>query len=61
MPEHPAPRSLLFTVLGIGLLAISVGAILARFAQGYGMPSLVVATLRLGLAALIITPVAWGQ
>ena len=61
MPEHPAPRSLLFTVLGIGLLAISVGAIFARFAQGYGMPSLVVATLRLGLAALIITPVAWGQ
>jgi drug/metabolite transporter (DMT)-like permease len=61
MPEPPVSRSLLFAVLGVGLLAISVGAILARFAQGYGMPSLVVATLRLGLAALIVTPVAWWR
>jgi drug/metabolite transporter (DMT)-like permease len=61
MPERPISRSLLFGVLGVGLLAISVGAILARLAQGYGMPSLVVATLRLGLAALIVTPVAWWR
>jgi drug/metabolite transporter (DMT)-like permease len=61
MAERSIPRSLLFAVLGVGLLAISVGAILARFAQGYGMPSLVVATLRLGLAALIVTPIAWRR
>ena len=58
MRERSPPRWLPFLVLGIGLLAISFGAILARFAQGYGLPSLAIAALRLGLAALIITPVA---
>lgn len=52
------PRWLPFVVLGIGLAAISFGAILARFAQGGGVPSLVVAAVRLGLAALIVTPIA---
>lgn len=52
------PRWLPFIVLGCGLLAISFGAILARYAQGYGLPSLTIATLRLGIAALIITPLA---
>lgn len=37
------------------------GAILARVAQGEGLPSLVIAALRLGLAALIVTPLAWWQ
>lgn len=55
------PRWLPMLVLGIGLLAIAFGAILARFAQGGGVPSLVVATARLGLAALIITPIALLQ
>ena len=50
-----------FIVLGVGLLAISFGAILARLAQGYGLPSLAVAALRLGLAALIVTPLAWWR
>ncbi len=57
----PPPRWLPFLVLGIGLCAISFGAILARFAQGAGLPSLTIATLRLGLAALIITPLALWQ
>lgn len=52
------PRWLPFVVLGIGLLAISFGAILARFAQADGVPSLTVATWRLGLAALLVTPIA---
>jgi hypothetical protein len=55
------PRWLPFLVLGVGLLAISFGAILARLAQGYGLPSLTIATLRLGLAALLITPLALWQ
>ena len=50
------PRWLPFVVLGVGLVAISFGAILARLAQGYGVPSLSVAAMRLGLAALIVTP-----
>ena len=62
MPEHSSPpRWLPFVVLGIGLSAVSCGAIFARFAQGYGLPSLAIAALRLGLAALIITPVALWQ
>ena len=55
------PRWLPLIVLGVGLLAISFGAILARMAQGAGLPSLAVAALRLGLAAMIVTPVAWWQ
>jgi drug/metabolite transporter (DMT)-like permease len=54
------PRQLPFVVLGCGLLAIAFGAILARLAQGHGLPSLAIAALRLGLAALLITPlVLW--
>ena len=52
------PRWLPFVVLGIGLTAISFGAVLARIAQAEGVSSLAVATWRLGLAAIIITPVA---
>ena len=55
------PRWLPFVVLGIGLLAISFGAILARVAQANALPSLAIAALRLGLAALIITPLALWQ
>ena len=52
------PRWLPFVVLGIGLVAISFGAVLARFAQGFGLPSLAIAAMRLGFATLLITPVA---
>jgi len=45
-----------FVVLGIGLLAISFGAVLARYAQAAQIPSLAVAAWRLGLAALVVTP-----
>jgi drug/metabolite transporter (DMT)-like permease len=51
------PRWLPFVVLGIGLLMISFGAIFTRFAQAEGVSSLVVATWRLGLAALVVTPI----
>ena len=34
---------------------------MARFAQAHGLPSLTIATLRLGLAALLITPLALWQ
>ncbi|HQO29459.1 MAG TPA: DMT family transporter [Accumulibacter sp.] len=55
------PRWLPFLVLGIGLLAISFGAILARLAQADGLPSLAIATFRLVFAALLITPLALWQ
>jgi len=62
MSDHLSPpRWLPFVVLGVGLCAISFGAILARIAQGYGVPSLAIAALRLGLAALIVTPLSFWQ
>lgn len=62
MSHSPQPaRWLPFVVLGIGLAAISFGAIFARLAQAEGVSSLAVATWRLGFAALIITPVALLQ
>ena len=62
MPKESAPpRWLPFVVLGVGLVAISFGAVLARLAQGVGLPSLAIAALRLGLAALIVTPLALWQ
>lgn len=62
MSSSPSPaRWLPFVVLGIGLTAISFGAILARLAQAEGVSSLAVATWRLGLAALIVTPFALLQ
>ena len=61
MSNRSPPHWLPFVVLGTGLLAISFGAILARLAQGAGVPSLAVATWRLGLAALIVTPLALWQ
>lgn len=54
-------RWLPFVVLGIGLTAISFGAVLARLAQAEGVSSLAVATWRLGLAAIIVTPIALLQ
>ena len=42
-------------------MAISFGAILARLAQAEGVGSLAVASWRLGLAALIVTPIALLQ
>jgi drug/metabolite transporter (DMT)-like permease len=59
--DRPPPRWLPFLVLGIGLLAISFGAILARYAQANGLPSLAIATLRLAIAALLVTPIALWQ
>ena len=61
MSRSSTPRWLPFVVLGVGLVAISFGAILARLAQGAGLPSLAIAALRLGLAVLIVSPVALWQ
>lgn len=59
--DAPPPRWFPFIVLGIGLAAISFAAVLARVAQAEGVSSLAVATWRVGLAAIIITPIALLQ
>ncbi|MCU0490556.1 MAG: DMT family transporter [Chloroflexaceae bacterium] len=48
-----------YVVLAIGVLVVSSAAILVRLAQDLAVPSLTIAAGRLGLAALILTPLAW--
>jgi drug/metabolite transporter (DMT)-like permease len=45
-----------YLVLLMGVIAVSLAAIFIRFAQAEGVPSLLIAFSRLGLAALALTP-----
>ncbi|WP_322494085.1 DMT family transporter [Chloroflexus sp.] len=54
-------RLWLYTVLFAGVLIASTASIMIRYAQGAGMPSLSIAAGRLGLAALILTPIALSR
>ncbi len=45
-----------YAVLAIGILAVSTAAIIIRFAQDQGVPSLLIAASRLLVAALALTP-----
>jgi drug/metabolite transporter (DMT)-like permease len=48
--------------LGVGILAASTAALFIRFAQADGVPSLVIAALRLVIASLVLLPVvAWRE
>jgi drug/metabolite transporter (DMT)-like permease len=59
--RSPHPASLPYFVLGAAVLIVSSAAILIRFAQREGVPSLSIAALRLALAALILTPFALAR
>lgn len=50
-----------YLVLMGGVLIAATSSILVRLAQAEGAPSLVVATWRLILSVLVLTPVAWRQ
>jgi drug/metabolite transporter (DMT)-like permease len=55
-------RSVLpYLVLAGGVLVASTASILIRLAQAQGMPSLTIAAMRMGLAALILLPIAWPR
>lgn len=54
-------RLWLYTVLFAGVLIASTASIMIRYAQGAGMSSLSIAAGRLGLAALILTPLALSR
>lgn len=54
-------RFLPFFVLAGGILVASTAAILIRLAQQEGMPSLTIATGRMLIASLILTPLAWSR
>jgi drug/metabolite transporter (DMT)-like permease len=53
--DHPAFPPL--TGLALGLIAFSTSSIMTRYAQAYA-PSLVIAAYRLGLASLVLIPLA---
>jgi drug/metabolite transporter (DMT)-like permease len=50
-----------YAVLAGGVLVLSTASILIRLAQAQGMPSLTIAAMRMGLAALILLPIAWPR
>ena len=46
--------------ISLGIVAVSTASLLVRYAQGQGVPSLVIAAYRLALASLVLTPfVLW--
>jgi drug/metabolite transporter (DMT)-like permease len=48
-----------YLILGLGVAVVSTASILIRYAQAEGVPSLSIAAVRLGLAALVLTPIVW--
>jgi drug/metabolite transporter (DMT)-like permease len=58
MDEQNARVFLPFNLL-VAIVAVSTASTFIRFAQAEGMPSLVIAAVRLTIAALILSPVAW--
>ncbi|MGQ9548172.1 MAG: DMT family transporter [Roseiflexus sp.] len=60
--EHPVPRltrALPYLVLLGGVMVAAAAAIMIRYLQGMEMPSITIAAGRLGLAAIILLPIAW--
>jgi drug/metabolite transporter (DMT)-like permease len=56
MAQIERPHILLPMAILLAILAISTASIFIRFAQVEGMPSIVIATLRLTFATLLLTP-----
>ncbi len=52
---------MVYAALGGGMLIVSSAAILIRIAQAEGTSSLAIAALRLGVASLILMPIAWWK
>lgn len=46
-----------YLILALGVTVVSTASILIRYAQAEGVPSLSIAAVRLGLAALVLTPI----
>ncbi len=61
MTNGQPQRALVLAVLALGILAISSGAILVRFAQEEDVPSLVIALWRTLLATLFVAPLTLAR
>lgn len=60
-PVTRTTRALPYLVLFGGVMVAAAAAIMIRYAQGMEMPSIIIATGRLGLAAIILLPIAWSR
>lgn len=58
--KAPSPL-FLYGVLAIGIFAISASSPLIRFAQAEGIPALLIATSRLTIATIVLTPFTWRR
>jgi drug/metabolite transporter (DMT)-like permease len=56
LDNSPATPWQTYSILMLGVLAVSVSSIFIRLAQGEGVPSLLIAAARLTIASLILTP-----
>lgn len=54
-------RLLPYLILLAGVMVAAAASIMIRFAQDLALPSTTIAAGRLGLAALILTPIAWSR
>jgi drug/metabolite transporter (DMT)-like permease len=55
----PNQKILPFLVIAFGVIVVSAAALMIRLAQETGAGSLAIAAGRLGIAALLLTPIAW--
>jgi drug/metabolite transporter (DMT)-like permease len=58
MPSPPRRLAGPGIALALGVAAVSSAAILISFARGQGIPALSIAAVRMGIAAIIVAPVA---
>ena len=61
LQRRPSIPLNVYVVMVVGVFAIAWGAIFARLAQGEGMPSLLIALGRVGIATLILTPLVLSR
>jgi drug/metabolite transporter (DMT)-like permease len=57
-PAREAGRAVPVLALALGVTAVSSAAILISFARAKGIPALSIAAMRMGIAALVVAPVA---
>ena len=57
-PRRAAARANPYLILAVGMLAVSSAAILVSLARAQGVPVLVIAALRMTIAAIVVVPMA---
>jgi drug/metabolite transporter (DMT)-like permease len=61
MGQLEQPRSIPSVALSVAIIAISTASIFIRFSQADGVPSIVIAALRLSFATILLAPLAFTK